>query len=197
MAKNAPDPARKPRADSVLKQKPREMQDAVMARIRAEGSTYEAVRSWLKAEFDLRVSVRMLSEFRAWYELRERMEKVNQLILDGEEMIREANEDMKLGLTQEQIMEIGNQRFMKLALATSDAKLFTTVQDRALTKRDMETKKELKVRDQSLKERNVVVLEQKLALLQAKEDKAKATLDNPKLSAEQKNQRLKEVYGIA
>ena len=197
-------PARKVRSDSVLKSQPRKVQDAIMERIRAAGeeSKYEAVRKWINGEFDFKVgSNRMLSEFRAWYELREEQEQDNREALDYQQVLEQINAEEGLGWDSDRIAELGNRKFMGLALKRKDIKAFTTVQDRYLAKRDGETRAALKRADLELKkqelERKLKETEMKVQKLERERERTAKTLSDPKLSAEQKQNRLKEVYGIA
>lgn len=180
--------SRKPRSDSKLKTLPPAVQEAIIARLDAQDgqsdSSIKACVAWLKAECLVESSAGALSHFYSWFKLRARMEARERQSVDLQDALRKR----KLGLSEEEIISIGNKHFIEQGVASGDAKLFALILDRVLAKRSNESSAKLKTRQLDIQERRVVLLEVK-----AKQADAAKEVINSALSPEEQRIRLKEI----
>jgi len=177
---------RKHRGDSKLKTLKEPVQAAIIEQMKA-GKIQDVIK-WIRAECCISTSVGALSEFWSWWHLRERMRQQEQRSVDLQAMLRER----RTGLSEEEIIAIGNQFFMEQGVALGDGKLFAAILDRVLAKRTGETRARQKDAELQIKQRRLTLLEQKAA----QADRTRETLQDAKLTMEQKQSRLKEVYGL-
>ena len=180
--------ARKTRSDSKLKNLPAKVQASIIARLDAKdggsSSSIESVLAWLKSECMVETSAGALSHFYSWWKLDQSMQRRDQRSVDLQDVLRKR----KLGLSEEEIIKIGNQHFIEQGVASGDAKLFAMILDRVLAKRSGESQAKLKTRQLDIQERRVALLETK-----AKQADAAKDVINSNLSPEEQRQRLKEI----
>lgn len=148
-----------------------------MARLTAKGGTFKKVREWLFQEWDLTTSEAALSEFFSWYSLRQRMEATESTTQDLQEMLSQA----EFGLSPEQVAAMGNLMFITSATRDNDPKTFVAMAKVLLANRKLD-----------MEGRRITLLEQKAA----KADAAEQALQNPELTEEEKNAKLREVFGM-
>ena len=175
--------SRKPRSDSKLNNLPRDVQAAIIARMDGADGSYESLVEWISAECGVQTSPAALSGFRRFYLLRQRMELREKRSLDMQELLRRR----KTGLSEEEIISIGNQMFLEEGVDSGDAKLFAMILDRVLSKRTAETNAKLKKRQLDISERRVVVMEKKLA-------EAEKVNGDSSLTPEQYRERMRAIF---
>lgn len=163
----------KPRSDSVLKTLHPSRQLQIWEW--CQGGSYEAVVAKIKAEWQIVTSVSSLSGFYSWYPFRNKLEQANEL----KAQLRDTLRDMPdLDLSDEQLSKAGQAIFENEAIRTQDPKLF--IEMRRLRQKD---------RDQE-------AVERRLQLLEQREEKAKKVLGDEKLTPEQKDAKMRAVFGL-
>jgi hypothetical protein len=120
----------KPRSDAKLKTLPDERQKEIYDRLRRGG--VRQVRAWLSDQ-GFSISIRALSEFYAWFEMRKRFEQdersVNRVI---EELKRETP-----NLTQQQLDSLAQRMFTMLTIRDGDIKSWLGIQRAKWRKRKL------------------------------------------------------------
>lgn len=167
---------RKPRADSRLKNLPPEMRAQIAAH--AQTHRLEETRAWLLAEKGIRTSTGALSEFLSWQRLQETLKANEQTVAALMDWYRELHPDTGA----EELAALGQAFFSALALRLQDPKVWTAVQTLGLKRRQLELDRE------------------KLELLRKKAEQAERTeavLADAALSPEERQQRIREIYGRA
>ena len=186
-------PDKDPRADAKLQNLQPEELD-VMWRFRnpekgGERLTLEAIAVEVPLRFGFTISLSSLSQFYRWLKLKRRFaartDTIEQIKL---ELAKDPN------ISAEQVEKAGQVLFMAEGIAEKDARVFANMvkigQSRAkLAQND----KRLKQADKSLEmeSRRVALLEKKAA----KADQAAEVMSNGAMSTEEKQSRMKEIFG--
>ena len=169
--------SRKPRSDSNLKTLPEEQQEAIFSRLSGKGGSYEKVRAWLFAEWDIKTSVGALQAWYSWYSLRQHVTQESNFV---DSLVGLMKEEGEFTLSTPQLAEFGNLLFMARAAREQDPKVWATI---------------LKLVNQrealGLDSRRVALLEQKAAQADAVEKVA----SDKNLTAQEKEQRIKQIFG--
>lgn len=180
----------KPRSDSKLKGLPPARQEQIVEWATTPKSEtcvggLAFAREQL-AKDGLKVSVRALSEFLSWWRLRERYSSAEERAQQLQELLQGKSE----ALSPEQIRKLGHALFTMEAVEAGDAKTFVGLEQLRLDQVNSETKASIEERKLQLAERRVKVAERKLESL-------KGILTDGTLSAEERERRMKQQFGIA
>lgn len=167
--------SRKPRGDAKLKTLPEELQAEIHARL-GKG-THAAVRKWLEAEMSISTSLGALSDFYSWYSLRRDLQDADQEVQSLLQLISEG----EYNLDTRQLESLGNTLFLLRARASGDWKQHKAAVELLLKSRKV-----------SVEERKVTLLEAKAA----QADQAKELLGDADLTPEERDRRMKAVFGI-
>jgi hypothetical protein len=163
------------------------VQAVIIAKLKEPSGSYEAVCKWLRSEWSIKTSVGALSAFWSWWHLKQRMDLAEQRSRNFEEQLRTRKD---YGLSEDEIITLGNKIFIEQGVETGDAKLFTAVVDRILSKRTVEGNAKLKTRQLDIAERRVKLLENKAA----QADKAAKVNSDASLTPEQYRARMREIF---
>lgn len=169
--------ARKTRADAILKNLPDALQEELFQLLRR--NTQEKVIAWLKERHGVSTSAGALSEFWGWYQ---RCGSLKQAATFADQLALQFAKMPQLNLAAEQAAAITQTVFELQAAQDRDPKLFF-----ALRKSQRDSKK------LQLDERKVQILEAKAAAA----DKAAGIAGDEALTPEQKERRIKAVFGIS
>ncbi len=165
---------RKPRGDSVLKTLPPERQSALAEH--AAAHTLAETVSWLSAD-GVETSSAALSQFLSWFLLRQQLERNNSTV---REMLAELKREQP-DLSDDQMFRVGQMYFTALAIEQKDSLSWKRAQDAAAKR---------KVSEQN--DRRLVLLEQK-----AKQaEQAETVTNDATLTAEEKQQRIRQIFGM-
>jgi hypothetical protein len=165
---------RKPRSDSALKTLTPARQQAI-ADHAATHSLTDTV-AWLRDD-GVTTSVAALSNFLSWYHLEQRLSR-NQTVV--ETLITDIHRQHPK-LPQDQLFDIGQSFFSALAIETQDPRVWVGTQRLAQRQQQIH-----------LDERRITLLEEQAAKAAAAE--AVTTSD---LTPEAKQQRMREIFGLA
>jgi hypothetical protein len=187
----------KTRSDSWLRNLPAERQEQIIEWCNApadrEPETDKAVpktggyhyaRAQLAAD-GLSASVSTLSDFYSWWHLRQKFQRAEQKTSDFEEFARREFPDV----APERIQLAGQNYFTLRAVASDNSEEFREMEKLRLAKETAETKGRQKDEELKLAERRVRVMESKIS-------KAEETLKDGSLNPTQREQRMKEIFGI-
>lgn len=166
---------RKPRGDAKLKTLPEELQEEIHARL-VKG-THAAVRKWLAAEMSISTSLGALSDFYSWYSLRRDLQDADTEVQSLLQLISEG----EYNLDTRQMESLGNTLFLLRARKSGDWKQHKAAVELLLKSRKV-----------SVEERKVTLLEAKAA----QADQAKELLGDADLTPEERDRRMKAVFGI-
>lgn len=167
---------KKQRSDAVLKTLPPALQVELFARCNA--ASYSAVRAWLREAHSITTSEGALSKFYAWFPLSRRLE---QAATFADTLKQQIEQLPAMNGRAAELSDITQIAFEMQAAQEQDGELFFNLR-----------KLRLKERDQKLAERRIVLLEQKAA----QADAAKAVTTDAELSPAQREQKLKEIFGL-
>lgn len=134
----------------------------------------------------IKVSEATLSEFYSWWQLRKTFQRAEQKTSDFEEFARREFTEV----APDRIQKAGQNYFTMRAMAADDSEEFREMEKLRLAKETAETKGRQKDQDLVLAERRVRVMEQKIS-------KAEETLKDGSLNPTQREQRMKEIFGIS
>lgn len=165
---------RKPRSDSRLKTLPEARQDAIVEYARSHSE--DEVVAWLRAD-GLVTSRNAVSEFLNWYWLQQQFKR-NELV--SQQMIENLRRTSPTML-EEELARAGASFFEQLAIEQRDARAWKQARELRLKERALE-----------LMERRVKVAEAKAS----QADAARQVAGDGALSAEEKQQRMKEIFGL-
>ena len=175
---------KKPRSDSKLDALDIDQQRQLVEWLLTPGLTYEAVKKMVFEEFNVSTSSRALGVFYQSY--------VGPYILERR---RQA-----VGLAKEVGDEIKRApgEFTQTTIDALEQKAFELAQNPMVNPKDVKSifTLVLKSRDQSLKEKDIEIKLRKLELLEERQKKAEATLADGSIDAAQREQRMKEIFGI-
>lgn len=166
---------RKPRADSVLKTLSPARQERIVDH--ALGHTLAETVAWLRDD-GLKTSSAALSEFLSWYRLRQRLSR-NQSVV--ETLLTDLRRDNPK-IDPDELFKIGQSFFSALAIEQQDPDAWA---------RTIRTDQRAQALE--LEARRVSVLEQKAS----QADQAAAVTGDTSLTPEQKQQKFREIFGIA
>jgi len=130
----------KPRSDSKLKNLPEEMQEAIIAWARTAKTDehpggLQYAREQLAAD-GIKVSLRAVSEFVSWWQLRERFSSASERAQQIEDLIKEKNPN----LSPDRIRELGQALFTMEAMAEKDAQAYVALESLALAQQSAKFK---------------------------------------------------------
>lgn len=169
---------KEPRADAKLKTLPEESQAAIFALFTAtpdrEPMTLEDACGWVYAQKGISVSLDTLSRWRSWYALRARMDAAKAKAEQARLEMLTQNPDM----SPERLEEVAQMVFTAETLEGGDIKNYVALATLRLNQRRTE-----------MDERKLKLLEAKAA----QADAAKA-LSASDMTADQKADRLKEIF---
>jgi hypothetical protein len=164
----------KVRCDAIIKRLPEKKQVVLLEYWRTH-SAKQTIK-WL-ADDDIKTSVRALSLWRAWYVARERNKAREERILS----ILADHKKRDPSLTNEKLTEVGELLFNAIAIDQEDAKTWSIAQ-------------QLQIKRGAL-----AVQKSKLALefkkFKNQIEAARETNDDPKMSPEEKQSRIRELLG--
>ena len=152
----------KPRSDSILKNLPEERQDAIAEWCR-EPKTEECpgglqhAREMLASD-GLKVSLRAVSEFFAWYRMRSTLRGIDAKAANYEELFKKECPEATL----EQIAKIGQSIFTMEASTYGDVKTFIELESLRLAQATAATKGRQKEHDLKLSGQRLKVMQSKL-----------------------------------
>ncbi|MGE9266509.1 MAG: hypothetical protein ACQKBY_00310 [Verrucomicrobiales bacterium] len=174
---------KKPRADAKLKNLPEEDQELFWRMLNPSdaetpASTLEELGEFIIARYDFdTLSLSTLSEWRSWYALKRRMENARRRAEQTRlELLKDGT------LTAEDIERAAQAVFTSETLESGNVKAFVALAKLRLAARQVE-----------IDERRVQLLEEKAKRLAEIE----GVTTDAKLSAEEKDARVKQIFGIA
>lgn len=165
----------KVRSDSKLKTLPEERQAQIAEMLRA--SSLEEVKAQL-AQDGLDTSVASLSEFYSWYHMRRQYQQTEDTVQAMLDILKQEKPE----ISDQQIFNYGQQVFSVLALKEGDNENWARIQ-----------RLHLRSQHERLLERRVRLLEKQAE----QNDRAKTTLVDADLTPEQRDRKLKEIFGIS
>jgi hypothetical protein len=191
----------KPRSDSILKlralkspefgekviewlHEPAQRDEATGKAIPRTGGAWYAIQQ-LAAD-GIKVSEPTLSEFYSWWQLRKTFQQADNLTNDFIELLKKEFPEVD----SKKLQETGQAFFTMQAMANRDPEEYREMEKLRLAKETAETKGRQEEKKLQLAERRIVLLEEKI-------DKAKKTLSDPALTIEQREQRMKQMFGVA
>lgn len=181
----------KPRSDSKLKNLSEEEQELIIEWLRSPktdtcaGGLKYAREMCKSSALNLDVSHRALSEFWAYWDLQQQFSRADLAATFAEENMRAFDP-----ANAQKAEEFGNFVFTTNSVRDGDPQTFVAMQRLKLDQKSAEKKAKIEERKLSLADRRVKVMERKL-------DSLKGTLEDGKLSDEQRVQRMKQVFGLA
>lgn len=187
------DPDKEPRADAKLQNLPQEELD-VMWRFRnpekgGERMTLEAIAVEVPLRYGFTISLSSLSQFYRWLKLKRRFavrtDTIEQIKL---ELAKDPN------ISAEQVEKAGQVLFMTEGIVEKDARVFANMVKIGQARVKLE-QNEVKL---GLSKEVVELDKRRLALLEAKATKADQAAEvtrNGTMSAEEKQARMKEIFG--
>jgi hypothetical protein len=131
-----------------------------------------------------KVSLSQLSRFFGWYRVQSSFSGADNFARSVEEALRK-----QPGLTAEAISEAGQVAFTAMATAAQDPEEFRAMELLRLAKETARTRGKQKDQEIKLAERRVKVMERKL-------DQLKGALTDEELTVEQKQAKMKRIFGI-
>jgi hypothetical protein len=195
----------KVRSDSLLKNLPEERQEQIMewcntpSRRDEDGNVLAGTgglafaRAQLAAD-GVKVSLKVLSEFFSWRQLKENLE----ISFDREEQVLEQTGDPK------KAREACEHLLYRLSLATQDPALILAAAKVSDARRNLDLQEEsgkTKARQKDAqiaqKDRDLALAERRVKLLEAREKTATDTLQDGTLSDAEKAAKMKQLFGIA
>lgn len=180
---------RKPRSDSKLKTLPAERQAQIVEWLETPKSDASpggiALALEQLAADGLKTSAAALSDFYSWWRLQRDFEEAESHAQEFKDLLKGSN----LALTTGQLEAAGNLIFTKEALKNRDGKGFQDIQYLRLAQDTAKSRAALEEKKIQLAERRVKVAERKLEQL-------KGALSDESLTAEQKEQKMKAVFGL-
>lgn len=194
---------RKPRASkgetpelTKLKQLPEELQEQILAALEGDPTTNPPTRPKSLAEvranlllppFEVDLSSdSQLSRWRSWYLRQRSLEQANKIAED----IALAFAEGEIAATPEQVREFQLRMLTAAADNLQSPGLMLAIAKEIRAGESAKTKADLEYRKLELAERRVKVAERKL-------DQLKSTLTDTKLTPEQREAKMKEVFGLA
>jgi hypothetical protein len=190
---------RKPRSDSKLKTLPEDVQERIAGWCREDGLQSACSRCAAELQPPLKTNIQSLSEFFAWWNLRQTFNRAEQLAQQTEEFLKNEFPDA----TPEKIAAAGQLTFTLQAAASGNAKEFRELEylrvrkeEAAANLRIAEAKIAQKDKQIAQKDQDLQLASRRVAVLEAKEAKAKEIIGDEKLSPEEKQRRIAAVFGI-
>lgn len=180
----------KARCDSKLKTLPEERQDQIAEWCRAAktetcaGGIAYALEQL--ASDGIKVSRRAVSEFFSWYRLREDFSGAESFATSVENALKKEFPDA----TPEKLAAAGQLAFTAMATRQHDPEEFREMQYLRLAEETARTKARNEDRKIKLAERRVSLMERKL-------EAVKGTVSDEKLSPEERQARLKQIFGLS
>lgn len=183
----------KPRSDSKLKTLPEDRQEQIIEWIRTPKSEsspggLQHAREQLAAD-GLRVSLRALSEFWSWWQLRERFTAADARTAQIVDLLKERSPDM----SPDRIREFGQAVFELEAIAEKDSEAYVSLQSLRLARESAETKGRQKEEELALKKAKFARDTCSLFLKWFKDEKAREIADS-NLSNAQKIAALRKTF---
>lgn len=170
---------RKPRSDAKLKTLPDEQQELLWEFLNTEGNGVRDAVPFCKSEFDLETSTGALSGWWRWYSLKKELDAAEAATTQATLFYKERNPDA----SPEDLAEAGNMMFMASAMQSKDPKAWFFV-----LKNYTDLEKVKLDRDK---------LEQRIREYEAKVKQVGKTVKDTKLSPEEREQKIKEIFGLA
>ncbi len=164
---------RKPRADSRLKNLPDDQQAEIAEHARHHRLV--ETQAWLR-ERGIRTSTGALSDFLSWYRLQEAIRRNEQTVAT----LLQWWQTQHPQASAEELEQIGQAFFSALALQQQDSRAWAAIQQLALRRRQIDVERD------------------KLELLKRRAeqaDRTEAVLADATLSPEERQQRIREIYG--
>jgi hypothetical protein len=177
----------KPRSDSKLKLLPEERQEQIIGWARSPKTDacpggLQHAREQLALD-GVKVSLTTLSEFVAWWELQRRFSAADSRARQVVELLKEKDPS----LSPDKLRELGHALFTAEAIDSADAQTFVALERLDLDRRTAHSRGEIELEKLKIANRRVKLLEDR-------ERKIKATLENGQLSAEQQADRIREIF---
>lgn len=166
----------------MLKQLPREVQDRIAGWCREDG--YESARQRCLAELGVETWESSLCSFYRWHSLRAEFERATATADAASELMRGFDP-----ADAARAEAFGQFVFTQAAVAAQDPKVYVALESLRLDKETAAKRAEIEEKKLALAERRVAVMEQKLA-------KLKGALEDGGLTAEERERRMKEVFGL-
>ncbi len=175
---------RKVRADATLKMLPEQRQQDIFEWLNTAGNTFARCVEWLRQD-GLQTSKRALSDWYSWYALRLKFKETERDTLNFQELVQEEMPE----LPQEKVTQLGSAYFNMQAIKQGNPELFLMIQG-------AQHKAKMDVLKYQQRERELVIAERRVRLLEAKQEKAKKVLSDEELTPEQRDAKLKQIFGM-
>jgi hypothetical protein len=175
---------RKVRADAVLKMLPDGRQQEIFEWLNAPGNTLVRCVQWL-AQDGVKTNRDSLSDWYSWYALRLKFKETERDTLNFQELVQEEMPE----LPQEKVTQLGSAYFNMQAIKQGNPELFLMIQG-------AQHKAKMDVLKYQQRERELVIAERRVRLLEAKQEKAKKVLSDEELTPEQRDAKLKKIFGM-
>lgn len=177
---------KKPRSDAKLQALPEIAQRAIIELLRTKKQA--EVRAWIEKEHGVSVSHATLTAFWQWWHSARFSEAVATDASTFRDLLQAMKQAGELDISDDSASKIGQAFFEHRSLKGEDPKLYASMKlarqrDRALALREREI---------VVKERLATIKEQQAA----KADAADAIAKDEKLSAEEKDRRFREIFGV-
>lgn len=183
--------SRKPRADSKLKTLPEAQQALVFSW--CSGTLESAVS---RCASDLRppvvTNLDAMSQFRRWYAARMQNAEAWEKCL----ATAEADAQHSGGKSGDWVQEQARNYFARRAVTMDDAETFAKMDSLRQGERALTIKAKGDKIKAEQKDRDLALVERRVALLESREAKTKETLADATLSLEQRQARIKEIFGV-
>ena len=176
---------RKVRADAVLKTLPEDRQQEIWEWLNRAGNTLARGVEWLRQD-GIITSKRALSDWYSWYALRLKFKETERDTLNFQELVKEELPD----LPQEKVTQLGSASFIMQAIKQGDPELFLLIQS-------AQHKAKMDVLKYQQRERELVIAERRVRVLEAKEEKAKKVLSDVELTPDERDSKLKQIFGMS
>jgi len=195
MSQTTPDKMRKPRADAKLKTLPPDQQALVFSWC-SSGTLEDAVsRCVSELQPPVQTGIESMSQFRRWYAITTQNAEAWEKCL----ATAEADAANRGGKSREWVDEQARSYFKRRAVANDDHEQFVAVDKLTQASRALEQKdRVLQQADAKLAqaERALDQSERRVKLLEEKEAKAKDALGDATLTLEQRQARIREIFGV-
>lgn len=166
----------KPRSDSKLKTLPPRQQGEIFALL--QSTSYVQAKGIVREKFGVETSVGALCEFFAWY-------PTSRIVEEAASIADQLKADLKklpgLDLDDDKLSRIGQAAFEAQALKAGDSDAFVAL--RKLRQKDNEHR---------LNERRIALLERKAA----QADQAEGVTRDESLTPEQREAKMREIFGL-
>lgn len=175
----------KVRSDAVLKLLPEERQQELWEWLHVPGNSLARAVEWLRQD-GIKTSKRALSDWFSWYAMRLKFKETERDTLNFQELVQEEMPE----LPQEKVTQLGSAYFNMQAIKQGNPELFLMIQG-------AQHKAKMDVLKYEQRERELVIAERRVRLIESKQEKAKKVLSDEELTPEQRDAKLKQIFGMS